>query len=150
MERKNWDTFIERLKLAAVGIELDENEDEEKLSIDAELPLNFLTPDIFKVVDRLEPYGEGNDPLIFMARGAKITDLTLMGKPEIKHVKLSLDTGTFKWAAVYWQGAEKVKREFDMNDTVDLVFRLNRNWFNGNEIPQIIVSDIKRTDHGQK
>jgi single-stranded-DNA-specific exonuclease len=149
MERKNWDAFIERLKLAAVGIELEENEDEEKLSIDAELPLQFLTPDIFKVVDRFEPYGEGNEPLIFMTRGAKITDLALMGKPEIKHVKLSLDTGKFKWPAVYWQAAEKVKREFDINDSVDLVFRLNRNWFNGNEIPQLIVSDIKRTDHGQ-
>ena len=75
----------------------------------------------------------------------KITDISLMGKPEAKHVKLTLDTGKHKWPAVYWQAAEKVKTDFDLGDTVDLVFRITRNWFKGNETPQIVVSDLKRS-----
>jgi single-stranded-DNA-specific exonuclease len=28
---------------------------------------------------------------------------------------------------------------------VDLVFTLNRNWFNGSETPQLMVMDLKRS-----
>ena len=141
---ENWDAFLERLKSAAPNIELRE-EDGETLTIDAELPLSYMTPEIFTLIDRFEPYGEGNEALCFLAKEMKITDITLMGKPEAKHVKLNLDTGKHKWPAVYWQAAEKVKRDFDLGDTVDLVFRITRNWFKGNDTPQLIVSDIKRS-----
>ncbi|MDR2028285.1 MAG: single-stranded-DNA-specific exonuclease RecJ [Treponema sp.] len=148
MNRANWETFLERLKTAAYTIELGDDEDEETVTVDAELPHSYLTPDIFKVVDRFEPYGEENGPLIFMARGLKVTDINFMGKIEAKHVKLTLDTGKHKWPAVYWQAAEKVSRDFNISDTVDLVFTLNRNWFNGTEIPQLIVTDLRKAAAG--
>jgi len=142
---QNWEPFLVRLKSAAANIELREEDDGETLTIDAELPLSFLKPDIFALVDRFEPYGEGNEALSFIARELRITDINLMGKPEAKHVKLTLDTGKHKWPAVYWQAAEKVKRDFDLGDEVDLVFRISRNWFKGSETPQLIVSDLKRS-----
>jgi len=145
MYRKNWDTFLQRLTAASAAIELGADDAGESVTVDAELPQAFLTPDLLKLVDRFEPYGEDNDQLVFLARGLRVTDLALMGKSEVKHVKLTLDAGKHKWPAVYWQAAEKVKREFDLEDTVDLVFRVGRNWFNGNEIPQFIVTDLKRS-----
>jgi single-stranded-DNA-specific exonuclease len=148
MAKSNWEAFLERLKIAAYTIELGDTEDGETLTVDAELPHSYLTPDIFKVVDRFEPYGEDNGPLVFMVRGLKVTDINLMGKIEAKHVKLTLDTGKHKWPAIYWQAAEKVRRDFDIADTVDLVFTLNRNWFNGIEIPQLIVTDLRRAAAG--
>jgi single-stranded-DNA-specific exonuclease len=107
--------------------------------------LSFLNPDIFNVVDRFEPYGEGNDALNFLARGARVESINLMGKSEAKHVKLVLDMGKHKWPAVYWQAADKVKQEFDVNDKVDLCFRINRNWYNGKETPQLVVVDLQRS-----
>ncbi len=145
MYRKHWDTFLQRLTAASAAIELGADDAGESVTVDAELPQSFLTPDLLKLVDRFEPYGEDNDQLMFLARGLRVTDLALMGKSEVKHVKLTLDAGKHKWPAVYWQAAEKVKREFDLEDTVDLVFRVGRNWFNGNEIPQFIVTDLKRS-----
>jgi len=142
---QNWDTFLARLKTAAAGIELSKEEDEETLIIDAELPLSFMTPDIFTLVDRFEPYGERNDALTFVARSMRIAEINLMGKPELKHVKLTMDAGKHKWPAVYWNAADKAKRDFDLGDTVDLVFKFGRNWFKGNETPQLIVSDLRRS-----
>jgi single-stranded-DNA-specific exonuclease len=141
---ENWEPFLERLKLAAAEITLAAGEDSETLIIDAELPLSYLNPDIFALVDRFEPYGKENDTLTFLARKLRIADISLMGKPEAKHVKLTLDTGSYKWPAVYWQASEKVKRDFDLGDDVDLVFKITRNWFKGNETPQLVVSDLKR------
>jgi single-stranded-DNA-specific exonuclease len=147
--RTNWEPFLERLKYIAGTIELGEEADEETVPVDAEFTAGrtpqFLTTGLFELVDRFEPYGEENGPLNFLARGLKVTDIVLMGKPEAKHVKLTLDTGKLKWPAIYWQAVDKIKRDFDRNDTVDLVFTLNRNWFNGSETPQLIVTDLKRS-----
>ncbi|MCL2007338.1 MAG: single-stranded-DNA-specific exonuclease RecJ [Treponema sp.] len=142
---ENWQKLHEHLMEAAAGIVFLDDETEGILSIDAELPLSYLTKEIYTILDRLEPYGEGYESLNFMACNIKVDDISLMGKPEAKHVKLSLDTGQYKWPAVYWDAAEKVKVEFDTGDHVDLVFKITRNWFKGTETPQLIVSDLRRT-----
>ena len=142
---EQWESLLERLKSHAREINLPADGDEETLIVDAELPLSYLTPDILKVLDRFEPYGEGNEALHFMARNIHIADISLMGKPENKHVKLTLDTGQHKWPAVYWQAAEKLKRDFDLGDKVDLVFKISRNRFKGIETPQLVVIDLKRS-----
>jgi len=143
--KTNWELFLERLKSKAAEINLSDEEDGETLRIDAELPLSYLNPELLTLLDRFEPYGEGNDPLTFLAKNIKISDISLMGKPEAKHVKLTLDTQSHKWPAVYWQAADKAKRDFDLGDKVDVVFRVARNWFNGKETPQLVVSDLKRS-----
>ncbi|MDR2247275.1 MAG: single-stranded-DNA-specific exonuclease RecJ [Treponema sp.] len=146
LDRSNWDAFLERLKNMARIIELKDETDEETVSVDAELPPPYLTPDILKLVDRFEPYGEQNDRLVFMTRGVRVADINFIGKPEAKHVKLTLDTGKYKWPAVYWQAAGKVKQEFDLEDKVDLVYTVERNWFNGTETAQLKIIDLQRSD----
>jgi single-stranded-DNA-specific exonuclease len=112
--------------------------------VDAELPPSYLNPEILKVVDRFEPYGQENEALIFLTRNLIIKDMNLVGK-DLAHVKLTLDTGTYKWPAMYWRAGEKVKRDFDLGDRVDIVFTVSRDWFNGMETPQIIVMDLRRS-----
>ena len=145
IKTENWAAFLGHLKNETAAMVLAKSEDGETLAIDAELPLTYLNPDIFTLVERFEPYGEENEALCFLARGMTISDISLMGKPEAKHVKLTLDTGKHKWPAVYWQAAEKVKRDFDLEDKVDVVFKITKNWFKGNETPQLVVSDLKRS-----
>ncbi|MDR2632362.1 MAG: single-stranded-DNA-specific exonuclease RecJ [Treponema sp.] len=145
MERDKWEGFLNRLQMLSRTMEFAAEDSEETITIDAELPHAYLTPDIFKVIDHFEPYGTGNEPLIFMSRSLKIRDITFMGKTEAKHVKLSLEAGKHIWPGVYWQAADKVKRDFDIHDTVDVVFKISRNWFNGMETPQLMVSDVRRS-----
>jgi single-stranded-DNA-specific exonuclease len=145
LEKLNWDPFLERLRLNAPLIELAEDTDEETVMVDAELPPAFLTPDVLKIVDRFEPYGEENRPLIFLSRNLQVKDINFVGREEIKHVKMTLDTGKHKWPAMYWQASEKVERDFGRDDKVDLVFNLSRDWYKGVETPQIMVTDLKRS-----
>jgi single-stranded-DNA-specific exonuclease len=145
MRRENWNAFIQRLGQAAHTVELGDSQNEEILSVDAELPAAMMNAELLSVLDRFEPFGEGNPPLLFLGRKLKVNDIQLMGRNEVRHVKLSLDAGAFKWPAIYWQAGDKVKSEFDMGDMVDIVFRAGRNWFNGNETPQLTIQDLKRT-----
>ncbi|MDR2160242.1 MAG: single-stranded-DNA-specific exonuclease RecJ [Treponema sp.] len=145
MELAKWEVFLDRIADAVSAMELADEEDKH-IAIDAELPPDYLTPEILKLTDRFEPYGEENGPLNFLSRNLLVREIGFMGKNEAKHVKLTLDTGKYKWPAVYWQAADKVKEEFDLNERVDIVFNAVRNYFNGAETPQLVIADLKRSE----
>ena len=61
---------------------------EPSLNFDAELALDQVTPELFNLLQRLEPFGVGNPQPVFAARAVR-----LMASPRIikdKHVKLKL------------------------------------------------------------
>ncbi|HYM77047.1 MAG TPA: single-stranded-DNA-specific exonuclease RecJ [Candidatus Dormibacteraeota bacterium] len=61
------------------------------LDVDAELSLADVTPDLFRALEMLEPYGMGNPEPVFSARGVQ-----LVAPPRImkdKHIKLKLRAG---------------------------------------------------------
>ncbi|MDR0315747.1 MAG: single-stranded-DNA-specific exonuclease RecJ [Treponema sp.] len=147
MQKANWDSLLERLKTAAYSIEFDEAADKEIISIDAELPLDYLSLDLFKVIDRFEPYGKDNDPLMFMAKKLVVKEINFIGKPDSKHLKMMLDSGKHKWPALYWEAAGRVlNKEFGLEDRVDVVFSLSRDYYRGNETPQMMITDLKKSE----
>ena len=118
---------------------------EKSLYIDAQLPLNYIEPGLIDIVEMFEPYGEGNPPLQFLAKGMKILNIDIIGRSAQQHVKMLLDSGKHKWPGLYWKAAEKVGVEFSENDTVDVVFRLGRNYYQNTENLQLTVLDVKRS-----
>ena len=141
--KHNFAEFERRLVTAAQIMEFPQGE-EKTLCIDAELPPNYITPDLLKLVDTFEPYGECNPQLVFLAKKLKIFTADLIGK-DASHLKLTLSCGSTKWPALLWSGAERLKRDFDIGSYVDIVFNINRNTFNGVETPQMILLDIKQS-----
>ena len=117
---------------------------EESLRIDAELPPAFMTPDLIKIQESFEPYGEGNPPLVFLSRNMKILSAEPMGRKEVVHLKLLLESGEYKWPAVYWNAASRLGNDFEVGDKVDVAFRLGRNYFNNAETLQLTVLDLSR------
>lgn len=92
-----------------------------------------------------EPYGEGNPPLQFMAEGMKILDIDIIGRSVQQHVKLLLDSGKHKWPGLFWKAANRVDVDFSKGDTVDVVFRLGRNYYQNTESLQLTILDLKRS-----
>ncbi|MGA2548431.1 MAG: single-stranded-DNA-specific exonuclease RecJ [Rectinemataceae bacterium] len=146
---KDWPEFEARTISYCEPLELEDGE--ESIEIDAELPHDYLKPDIAAVTERFEPFGEANEPLIFLARDVPIADAQLVGKKEQNHLKLTLDFGKHKWPALFWDGAQRLQRDFDFDydskkgDHIDLVFKVTINRFNGMEQPQLEVFDARRT-----
>jgi single-stranded-DNA-specific exonuclease len=61
---------------------------EPALNFDSDLPLDRVTPELFNILQRLEPFGVGNPQPVFAARSVR-----LMAPPRVmkeKHVKLKL------------------------------------------------------------
>jgi len=121
---------------------------EPKLTIDAEVPPAYLNPELIKVVERFEPYGEGCPPLAFLTRGVTVESVEVIGRRALAHLRLLLRAERFRWPAVYWNAAERAGRDFNVDDQVDVVFRLNRNYFLNTETLQLTILDLNRCARG--
>jgi len=124
---------------------VDLDEIEETMDIDAELPHEYLAPSLATLVERLEPYGEGNPQLVFMAKAVPILQIDIVGKQEKSHLKLLLDFGPHRWPALWWNSADRYNKDFTSTDLLDVVFRLQRNYWNGQETPQLVILDAKKS-----
>ncbi|TVQ37165.1 MAG: single-stranded-DNA-specific exonuclease RecJ [Spirochaetaceae bacterium] len=133
--------FLQRAAAAVDAIQL--HEDEQAVLIDAEIPHVHMTPQLHKVVDAFAPYGQANAPLVFLVRHARLVRLDFMGREE-QHLRMTLAVGSFKWPAVYWNAAARVNVDFGLDDTVDVVFQLEKNYFQNRENTQLSVIDISR------
>ena len=135
-----------RLQEIIKSIPMEEGE-EDLLDVDAELPLDFLNPNLGKVVELFAPFGQEHPPLVFLAKRLGIASITIMGKNE-DHLRLLLESGRHKWPAVFWGAADRVRVDFDNGDTVDAVFRIGTNFYRGRESQQLTILDIRRSESG--
>lgn len=142
LKEQDLDEFLIRVDEKAGELEI--RTDEETVYIDAELPKEYMTPDLIKLVELLEPYGEEYPPLQFMLRQAKIEDITIMGSGVQSHAKLLISYGQYKWPAVFWRAGDRVVSDFSKGDRVDLVFRFGRNYYKNNESLQLTLLDIAK------
>ena len=111
------------------------------LNIDAELSLQTITPQLFQVLRKLEPFGAGNPEPLFWAGGARLTSPVKILKE--KHVRLKLAPGLLNsdsangqagWRrslthdAVGWRLAERVTQQKLLpGDLLDIAFTLDHN-----------------------
>lgn len=147
--KENVEPFLDKLKKLSALIEFDAEPTEQVIEIDAQLPHNYITSDMLKTVDMFEPYGDSNPKLHFYSQGLKILEINLIGNDK-SHSKLTLQCGATKWAALYWNSFEKVKKDFDVGDTVDIVYEFTRNTFNGIESIQFNIIDLCRSEENKK
>jgi len=140
----DWPEFQRRALDFAAATELSELE--QTVTIDAELPHDFLKPELAETAERFEPYGEGNPPLVFLARAVPIASADIVGKQEKAHLKLTLDFGRHRWPALIWSGAERLDRDFSVGERIDLVFKVTKNRWNGQDQPQLEVLDARRAE----
>jgi single-stranded-DNA-specific exonuclease len=141
MPLERWEDFERKASAFMAGIRLEDQD--ETLYIDAELPHAYLKPELVELVDRFEPFGEDNPPLVFMSRAVPILQADIVGKQDKSHLKLVLDFGKHKWPALWWNAAARMGREFNLTDRLDVVFKVTKNYWNGMESPQLVILDAQ-------
>ncbi len=116
---------------------------EKSVMVDAELPPEYMNPELDKLIDIFEPYGEKNRPLVFMSKKMRVADVSIIGKSG-DHLRLLIDSNEYKWPAVFWNGVDFYKKVFEKEDYVDIIYNLNRNYFQSRETLQLSILDLKR------
>jgi single-stranded-DNA-specific exonuclease len=109
---------------------------EPTLNVDAELPLDAITPDLFETIRKLEPFGAGNPAPAFCATARLSAPVKAVAE---KHVRMKLAPGAINGAAngwrralvhnaVGWRLAERVaEAKLLAGDMLDVAFTLEQN-----------------------
>ncbi len=121
-----------------------------ELSIDAEIPLSSVTPDLLENLGRLEPFGHGNREPVFSSCG-----VSLLMPPRIlkeKHIKLRVNQrlpnvrASFNYEAVGWRMAERAQAAaLQSGDNLDVAYTIGLNFhpdFGGLELT---LEDFRRS-----
>lgn len=135
VETKNLTVLRERLEKLAED-ELNEEKLTRMLKIDTEIPLDLVTPKLYKKLQQLQPFGFGNPEPVFVTRNVLVNDVRLVGAGG-KHLKLrlsSIDAIAFNMGNLYSQLQNQA--------IVDLAYIIDMNVWNGSSRLQLKVKDI--------
>ena len=96
------------------------------LACDAELPLNRITPTLFRQLRLLEPTGMGNEEPVLIARGVRISAEPRYMKEH--HARLQLTQGMATYSALGWRWGERI-RAMDLipGDELAVAYKLREN-----------------------
>ncbi|MDQ3045110.1 MAG: single-stranded-DNA-specific exonuclease RecJ [Chloroflexota bacterium] len=114
---------------------------EERISIEAYLPIERLTLPTANLVATLEPFGPGNEIPIVGVRGVAVSRYSTIGA-DASHLKLRLETPNGPVIAIFWGGASR-SMELVRRPLLDLAVQLTSDRWNGTERFQAIVQDFR-------
>ena len=106
------------------------------LIIDAVLPLSSLGREIYKMVSKLAPFGQGNQEPVFLSEKVKVVDSRVVGGSG-KHLRLKLRDGKVVWDAIAFDLGDR-----DISTYLDIVYNLETDYWNGREQLRLNVLDF--------
>ena len=139
-QKSNLELFLSRVRESSASVELCEESD--CIDVDAEIPLEHLTPENFSLIDTFEPCGAESPELVLMTRNITLIDTIVLGKKEPRHLKLIFETGRHKIPAMFWGQAERLRKDITIGKKYDILYNMSRNYFNGIKSNQLIIKDI--------
>ena len=109
------------------------------LDADMELSPEDVNIAVAEQINLLEPFGTENPTPVFILRDAQILEINAVGGG--KHTRLTVRAGKAVFVAMYFSHSP-TSLEFSEGDTVDLLFNLDVNEWNGRRTVQLLVKDI--------
>lgn len=115
----------------------------EKIWIDIALPFSYITEEFIQELERLEPFGQGNEKPSFAQKNVEILYTKIMGKNH-NTVKLGLrdHSGVNIIALLFMDGEEFIKMQGDKK-YIDILYYPQINMYNGKRSLQIILKGWK-------
>lgn len=102
-----------------------------------ELDFIYINFNLINLIDKFEPFGEGNRRPKFTTKNVTISNIKLLGKGE--HQKFSLTKQNITFEALLFRD----NREFKIGQKVNIIFTIHKNSFNQKNKIQLILDDIK-------
>lgn len=113
------------------------------LEVDLAIPANIINEKLVDSLDKLRPYGLGNSQPIFASFNLGVSNMKTVGK-ENQHLSLRLFDGRNFYRAILFN-SDDFEIDFDEGDSVDIVYTLKKNTFNGNTYLDLILKDIQKS-----
>lgn len=139
IRRGNIEEFRERINAYAAE-RLTEDMIAVRYEADADVAMDEMTMELAEELERLEPFGVGNPTPLLILRDAVVQKIIPLGAG--KHTKLMLYKDGRILPAI-WFGVSPGSLSILSGDTVDVLFHLNINDYQGVRSLQLIVQDLR-------
>jgi len=116
-----------------------------EILIDSEITTQELNWDLMLELKKMEPFGEGNEEPVFVARNLVIEEVKIVGNGS-KHLKFLLrgEMGSAKIFDAIAFGKGNLAQDYKKGDQIDAVFNLNEDEWNGNKKIQLKIIDFRK------
>ncbi|MEG2349265.1 MAG: single-stranded-DNA-specific exonuclease RecJ [Hungatella sp.] len=114
-----------------------------KIWIDVPMPLEYVTEPLIEELERLEPYGQGNEKPKFAQKNLQSRSTSVLGKNR-NAIKMSLvsEQGTVMDAMLFRDG-DAFMQEKGAQSMLDIIYYPVLHEYNGNRSLQIIISEYQ-------
>ena len=113
---------------------------EREIPIDTYLPLDQISLDLVKAVDRLSPFGPGNERPVFASRELELASSAVIGRTREHRRVVVRDAHGHEQSVMWWQGADQPQPE----GRFDLAYTLGINAFRGEQQVQVTWADARQ------
>lgn len=139
LEKKYLKGFMEELLRYCIKT-IDVADKQSALDIDCELNMSDLSDDLFDYLLQLSPFGIKNPKPIFIVKGVNVTDFNVVGNDK-KHFQFKVNEGMNTVKGIAFKLAEHIP-ELEKHTKFDIVFHLDKNYWNGQSNLQLNLLDI--------
>lgn len=116
-----------------------------RITIDEEIRLSDITPELYRYLRRFSPFGEGNDPVCFATRGVNVARVRVLKE---EHIELLVEQDGVMFRALGWRMANThpflVERSTPF--AVDIAYRVRDNVWNGVATLELDLADVRLAD----
>jgi len=132
--------LAERLS-SLVGEQFGGEIPEPDLEVDAEVTLNELSVEAVGSIERLAPFGSGNQRPVLAVRNAKVAGRPRRMGSSRRHVSFQLVQQGTSFRAVWWNGADRMD-ELKGADSCDVAFSPKINTWRGVTAVELDIKDV--------
>lgn len=111
-----------------------------KSEIIGELDTESITPELLHLLERFEPYGEGNPRPRFLMRSAHVTEVKLFGSDK-SHSRLTLRPNPIRSQTLEFIAFRRIL-ECPESKTLSCSYTVNKNEFNGKVSMQLLIERL--------
>jgi len=114
-----------------------------KVWIDVPMPLEYINESLIQELERLEPFGNGNEKPQFAQKDLSVRNVRVLGKNR-NAVRLSLVTpGGFAMDGMFFGEGARFAEELAGKNSIDIVYYPTVNEYNGNRTLQAIIKEYR-------
>lgn len=116
----------------------------EKISIDMQLPLPYVTEDLIEELELLEPFGKGNPKPLFAEKNLKVIQPRIIGKNQ-NVLKFQVeDRSGNRMEAVYFGEVQKCLKTMEQSAEMSFTYYPSVNEYKGRRTIQITVVNYQK------
>lgn len=139
-EAKNLPKIKTQLEAAAAKLTAQDLQPE--AAYDCELSLDQVNWDLFKELEKFQPFGFGNPAPLFLAKKVKLLSFYPVGQ-DSKHLKLALQVPNLKSITAIAFGQGQLAAKLKPGQLIDIIYSIEQNSWNNRQSLELKIKEIK-------